>query len=134
MPQIIQTSYFVTFDAKRLQALLESNNLNVNSEDEALESIERWYKHNVSDRAEYLPKLVGCLRLTTFDVDILLTRIQPLPGCELLSYKALSWICEPSARKSIPLKFTEPREGLSGNWRSKALMAILTDVSQRKYR
>ncbi|XP_036226047.2 kelch-like protein diablo isoform X4 [Bactrocera oleae] len=131
--KICRDPIFVTISAKRLQALVESNNLNVNCEEDVLESIERWFQHNVGDRRRPLPDLVACLRLTSFAVDILLTRIQALPGCELLAYKALSWISETSARKKISLKYTEPREGLSGNWRTKELMAIQTDCADTNH-
>ncbi|XP_011195499.2 kelch-like protein diablo [Zeugodacus cucurbitae] len=131
--KISQNIDFLNFNAEKLQALVESNNLNVNSEEHALEAIERWYKHDVLARKKYLPALVACLRLTHFDVKFLLKRVKTLPGCELLTYKALSWISKPTLRKNIRLKFAEPREGLCGNWKSKALMAIQIDCEDTNH-
>uniref|UniRef100_A0A034VX83 Kelch-like protein diablo n=1 Tax=Bactrocera dorsalis TaxID=27457 RepID=A0A034VX83_BACDO len=131
--KISRDDFFLKFSAKRLKALVQSDNLNVNSEEDVLDAVERWFSHNVPERRESLPELMSCLRLTNFDVRLLLTRVKPLPGCETLAYKAMSWICEPLSRTMIHLKYIEPREGLSGNWRTKALMAIQTDCEDSNH-
>ncbi|XP_049318077.1 kelch-like protein 17 isoform X10 [Bactrocera dorsalis] len=100
---------FLSFDVEKLQRILESDNLNIPREEDAYDAIKRWFNYDVPARQEPLPHLIACLRLTQFDADFLLTHIQPLPGCELLAFKAISWIREPAARTKISMRFTEPR-------------------------
>ncbi|XP_049318067.1 kelch-like protein 5 isoform X8 [Bactrocera dorsalis] len=100
---------FLNFDVEKLQHILESDNLNITREEDAYDAIKRWFNYDVPAHQEQLPILIACLRLTQFDADFLLTHIQPLPGCELLAFKAISWIREPAARTKINMRFTEPR-------------------------
>ncbi|XP_050336144.1 kelch-like protein 7 [Bactrocera neohumeralis] len=89
---------FLNFDVEKLQRILVSDNLNITREEDAYDAIQRWYNYDVPARQEQLPLLIACLRLTQFNVNFLMTHIQPLPGCELLVFKALSWIGLPTAR------------------------------------
>ncbi|XP_049312333.1 kelch-like protein 17 isoform X16 [Bactrocera dorsalis] len=107
--EISQSDEFLNFDVERLQRILESDNLNITREEDAFDAINRWFNYDVPAREEQLPLLIACLRLTQFDADFLLTHIQPLPGCELLAFKALSWISKPEARTKINMRFAEPR-------------------------
>ncbi|XP_049302777.1 kelch-like protein 5 [Bactrocera dorsalis] len=100
---------FLSFDVEKLQRILESDNLNITREEDAYDAIKRWVNYDEPARQESLPLLIACLRLTQFDADFLWTHIQPLPGCELLAFKALTWIREPAARTKINMRFTEPR-------------------------
>ncbi|XP_049318053.1 kelch-like protein 17 isoform X2 [Bactrocera dorsalis] len=100
---------FLSFDVEKLQRILESDNLHITREEDAYDAIKRWFNYDVPARQEALPLLMSCLRLTQFDVDFLLTHIQPLPGCELLVFKALTWIGESAVRTKLNMRFTEPR-------------------------
>ncbi|XP_049318081.1 kelch-like protein 12 isoform X11 [Bactrocera dorsalis] len=100
---------FLSFDVEKLQRILESDNLNITREEDAYDAIKRWFNYDEPARQEQLPILIASLRLTQFDADFLLTHIQPLSGCELLAFKAISWIREPAARTKINIRFTEPR-------------------------
>ncbi|XP_049302778.1 kelch-like protein 4 [Bactrocera dorsalis] len=101
---------FLSFDVEKLQRILESDNLNITREEDAYDALKRWFNYDEPARQESLPHLIACLRLTQFDADFLLTHIQPLSGCELLAFKAISWIREPAARTKINIRFTEPRD------------------------
>ncbi|XP_050340996.1 kelch-like protein 17 [Bactrocera neohumeralis] len=107
--EISQSDEFLNFDFEKMQRILESDNLNITREEDAFDAIKRWFNFDVAARQEQLPLLIACLRLTQFDADFLLTHIQPLPGCELLAFKALSWIIKPEARTKINMRFTGPR-------------------------
>ncbi|XP_049302781.1 kelch-like protein 17 isoform X3 [Bactrocera dorsalis] len=107
--EISRRDEFLNFDVEKLQRILESDNLNITREEDAYDAIKRWFNYDVSARQESLPHLIACLRLPQFDADFLLTHIQSLPGCELLAFKALTWIGEPAARTKINMRFTEPR-------------------------
>ncbi|XP_049302779.1 kelch-like protein 3 isoform X1 [Bactrocera dorsalis] len=107
--EISRRDEFLNFDVEKLQCILESDNLNITREEDAYDAIKRWVNHDELARQEQLPILIACLRLPQFDADFLWTHIQPLPGCELLAFKAISWIREPAARTKINMRFTEPR-------------------------
>ncbi|XP_050335645.1 kelch-like protein 17 [Bactrocera neohumeralis] len=114
--EISQSLEFLNFDVQKLQRILESDNLNITREEDAYDAIKRWFNYDVPARQEQLPLLIACLRLTQFDVDFLLTHIQPLPGCEILAYKALSWISKPEARTKINMRFTGARGIKALSW------------------
>uniref|UniRef100_A0A0K8WGF5 Kelch-like protein 17 n=2 Tax=Bactrocera latifrons TaxID=174628 RepID=A0A0K8WGF5_BACLA len=108
--KVSQSDEFMNFNVEKLQGILESDNLNITREEVAFDAIKRWFNYDVAARQEQLPLLIACLRLTQLDADFLLTHIQPLPGCELLAFKALSWISKPEARPKINIRFTGPRK------------------------
>ncbi|XP_039967837.1 kelch-like protein 1 [Bactrocera tryoni] len=129
--KISQSNEFLNFDVEKMQRLLESDNLNIAREKDAYDAIKRWFNFDVPARQEHLPLLIACLRLIQFDADFLLTHIHPLPGCELLTFKALLWICKPEARTKINLRFTEPR-GISGtNWVEKTILALCSSINPK---
>ncbi|XP_017467940.1 PREDICTED: kelch-like protein 40b [Rhagoletis zephyria] len=101
--EINQTPDFLRFEAEKLQAIIESNNLNVTCEEDTFHAIKRWYEYDTSVRQQQLPDLIGRLRLTHFDTNFLLRNVKTLPGCELLAYKAISWITLPSDQTKISL-------------------------------
>ncbi|XP_049305596.1 kelch-like protein 17 [Bactrocera dorsalis] len=124
--EISQSNEFLNFDVERMQRLLESDNLNIAHEEDAFDAIKRWFNYDIPARQEQLPLLIGCLRLIQFDDDFLFTHIQPLPGCELLAFKALLWISKPEVRTKINMRFTEPR-GISGtNCGEKTILAVFS--------
>ncbi|XP_069966839.1 kelch-like protein 5 [Bactrocera oleae] len=129
--EISRSDEFLNFDVEKLQCILESEKLNINREKDAYDAIHRWFSYDVPARQEQLPLLIACLRLTQFDADFLLTHIQPLPGCELLAFKALSWSSDPAARPKINIRFTKPREGNAGNCGEKTLLASCYDWSSK---
>ncbi|XP_050340989.1 kelch-like protein 17 [Bactrocera neohumeralis] len=122
--EISKSDEFLNFDFEKLQRILESDNLNITREEDAFDAINRWFNYNVPARQEQLPLLIACLRLTQFDAEFLLTHIQPLPGCELLAFKAISWIREPAARTKINMRFTRPRGISAANCGEKTLLAV----------
>ncbi|XP_049315437.1 kelch-like protein 7 isoform X1 [Bactrocera dorsalis] len=122
--EISRSDEFLNFDVEKLQRILVSDNLNITREEDAFDAIQRWYNYDVPARQEQLPLLIACLRLTQFNVNFLMTRIQPLPGCELLAFKALSWIREPTARPMINMRFTEPRGVSATNCGYKTILAV----------
>ncbi|XP_050332447.1 kelch-like protein 17 isoform X1 [Bactrocera neohumeralis] len=122
--EISQSDEFLNFDVERFKYILESDNLNITREEDAFDAINRWFNYDVPAREEQLPLLIACLRLTQFDADFLLRRIRPLPGCELLAFKAFSWISKPEARTNINMRFTEPRGVSAANCGEKTLLAL----------
>uniref|UniRef100_A0A0K8UZG1 Kelch-like protein diablo n=1 Tax=Bactrocera latifrons TaxID=174628 RepID=A0A0K8UZG1_BACLA len=100
---------FLSFDVEKLQRILESDNLNITLEEDAYDAIKRWVNYDVPARQEQLPILIPCLRLTQIDADFLWTHIHPLPGCELLTLRTITWIRESAARTRINMRFTEAR-------------------------
>ncbi|XP_039966011.1 kelch-like protein 17 [Bactrocera tryoni] len=127
--EISRSDDFLNFDVEKLQRILVSDNLNITREEDAFDAIQRWYNYDVPARKEQLPLLIACLRLTQFNVDFLMTHIQPLPGCELLALRALSWIREPTARPEINMRFTEPRLVSATNCGEKTILAIFSQVN-----
>ncbi|XP_050340983.1 kelch-like protein 17 [Bactrocera neohumeralis] len=126
--EISQSDEFLNFDFEKMQRILESDNLNITREEDAFDAIKRWFNFDVAARQEQLPLLIACLRLTQFDAEFLLTHIQPLPGCELLAFKAISWIREPAARTKINMRFTEPRGVSAANCGEKTLLAVCFEL------
>ncbi|XP_049306928.1 kelch-like protein 5 [Bactrocera dorsalis] len=128
MDMISLSDEFPSFDVEEMQRILESDNLNITSKEDVFDAIRCWFNHDVPARQEQLPLLIACLRLTQFDAHFLLTRIQPLPGCELLAFKALSWISKPEARTKINMRFTEPR---AANCGEKTLLAFSSWINPK---
>ncbi|XP_050336111.1 kelch-like protein 17 isoform X1 [Bactrocera neohumeralis] len=129
--EISRSDDFLNFDVEKLQRILVSDNLNITREEDAFDAIQRWYNYDVPARQEQLPLLIACLRLTQFNVDFLVTQIQPLPGCELLAFKALSWIREPTARPMINMRFTEPRGVSTTYCDEKTILALCSKVNPK---
>ncbi|XP_067643206.1 kelch-like protein 5 isoform X1 [Eurosta solidaginis] len=109
--QVTQSSEFLDFDAKKLQAIIESENLHVRCEKDVFNAVKRWYEHNASARKHQLPELIACLRLTQYNMDFIMANIHPLPGCENVALKVLSWHNYSLARSKLALKYTEKRGG-----------------------
>ncbi|XP_050336104.1 kelch-like protein 5 isoform X1 [Bactrocera neohumeralis] len=129
--EISRSDEFLNFDVEKLQRILVSDNLNITREEDAYDAIQRWYNYDVPARQENLPLLIACLRLTQFNVDFLITHIQPLPGCELLVFKALSWIGVPTARPKINIRFTEPRGVSATNCGEKTILALCSQQNPK---
>ncbi|XP_049315409.1 kelch-like protein 5 [Bactrocera dorsalis] len=127
---VSRSDEFLNFDVEKLQRILVSDNLNITREEDAFDAIQRWYNYDVPARQEQLPLLIACLRLNQFNVNFLMTYIQPLPGCELLAFKALSWIREPTTRPMINMRFTEPRGVSATNCGEKTILALCSDPSE----
>ncbi|XP_067647951.1 kelch-like protein 17 [Eurosta solidaginis] len=108
---VTQSSEFLDFDAKKIQAIIESNNLQVRSEKDVFNAVKRWYEHNAYARQHQLPNVIACIRLTQFDIDFIMTDIHSLPGCEKLALMAVTWQTCPLARSKLTLKYTEKRDG-----------------------
>ncbi|XP_067636338.1 kelch-like protein 5 isoform X2 [Eurosta solidaginis] len=106
---IIESAEYLNFDASKLQTILESDDLNVPTEKVVFDAVKLWYEHDAATRQQYLPDIIACLRLTYFDTNYLLENIQPLPGCEFIVLKALSWANIPLTRATNTLRFTNPR-------------------------
>ncbi|XP_049315413.1 kelch-like protein 3 isoform X2 [Bactrocera dorsalis] len=132
--EISRSDEFLKFDVEKLQRILVSDNLNITREEDAYDAIQRWYNHDVPARQEQLPLLIACLRLTQFNVNFLMTQIQPLPGCELLAFKALSWIREPTVRPLINIRFTEPRGVSASNCGEKTILALCSEMNLKLLR
>ncbi|XP_017485148.1 PREDICTED: kelch-like protein 5 isoform X2 [Rhagoletis zephyria] len=115
---------FLSFDAEKLQAIIESHNLNVTCEEDAFYAVKQWYEYDASGRKHKLPDLISRLRLTLFDTSFLLRNVQTLPGCESLAFKATSWISLPSQRALISLKYTEPRRNVCVKEEDTTLLAV----------
>ncbi|XP_067636347.1 kelch-like protein 5 [Eurosta solidaginis] len=128
--EVCQSIEFLDFEYEKLYKIVESNNLNVSCEEDVFGAVKRWYQHDTLTRQQHIPNLINCLRLTQFDIDFILTHIQSLPGCELLAYKALSWIGLPATRQKLTISYTKPRKGLSENWDDIQLLAVVSTTSQ----
>ncbi|XP_049312331.1 kelch-like protein 17 isoform X14 [Bactrocera dorsalis] len=128
--EISQSDEFLSFDVEKLLRILESDNLNITHEEDAFDAIKRWFNYDVPAREKQLPLLIACLRLTQFDADFLLRHIQPLPGCELLAFKAISWISKPEARTKINMRFTEPRGVSAANCNEKTLLVVCSEETE----
>ncbi|XP_067634321.1 kelch-like protein 5 [Eurosta solidaginis] len=107
---IMQSAEFLNFAPNKLHQLLESNDLNMESEKGVFGAIKRWYEHDAFVRKQHLPELIASLRLTQFETDFIVTNIQSLPGCRSLALEAISWITCPIDRSNLKLKYTKPRE------------------------
>ncbi|XP_049304302.1 kelch-like protein 17 [Bactrocera dorsalis] len=129
--EISQSNEFLNFDVERMQRLLESDNLNIAREEDAYDAIKRWFNYDVPARQEQLPVLIACLRLIHFDDDFLFTHIEPLPGCELLAYKALLWTSKPEVRTKINVRFTEPRAISGTNCVGKTIIAVCSSINPK---
>ncbi|XP_039963172.1 kelch-like protein 5 isoform X3 [Bactrocera tryoni] len=129
--KISQSDEFLNFGAEKLQRILVSDNLNISREEDAFDAIQRWYNYDVPTRQQQLPLLIDCLRLTQFKVDFLMTHIQPLPGCELLAFKAVSWIREPTVRPMTNMRFTEPRGVSATNCGEKTILAVCSELNPK---
>ncbi|XP_036345403.1 kelch-like protein 1, partial [Rhagoletis pomonella] len=110
--------------AEKLQAIIESSNLNVTCEEDAFHAVKQWYEYDASGRQQKLPDLISSLRLTLFDTKFLLRNVQTLPGCEPLAFKAISWISLPSDRAMISIKYTEPRRSICKMSAETTLLAV----------
>ncbi|XP_004536140.1 kelch-like protein 28 [Ceratitis capitata] len=115
---------FLNFDYEKLKEIVESEDLNVTSEKDVFFAIKIWYEHDTVGRERHLPDLIGCLRLSQFDTNFILTNIQPLAGCESLALKTIVWVSQPLARTMVTLKFTEPRESLRTNLEEMTCLAV----------
>ncbi|KAG1685237.1 Kelch-like protein 8 [Nymphon striatum] len=68
---VCQTEYFQQISFKLLETLVESNQLNVNSETEVYESVMTWVRADPSSRQEKLPVLLREIKFPLMDIDYL---------------------------------------------------------------
>lgn len=71
------------------KSIINEVDVNVVSQTDIFWAIKGWYEHKVAEHQQYLPDLIGSLRLAEFDGDFLRQQIKPLPGCEGLATEAL---------------------------------------------
>ncbi|XP_067643209.1 kelch-like protein 5 isoform X1 [Eurosta solidaginis] len=121
---VTQSSEFLNFDAKKLQAIIERDNLHVRCEKDVFNAVKRWYQHDASARKQQLTDVIACLRLTQFHKDFIMTNIHSLPGCENLAVMAVTWQTCPLARSKLTLKYTEKRDGQIMCTKEESLLAL----------
>ncbi|XP_036339272.1 kelch-like protein 5 [Rhagoletis pomonella] len=122
--EVTRTPEFLSLNAEKLQALIESDKLNVSCEKDVFDAVNRWYEYDAAGRQQKLPDLIGSLRLNQLDTDFLLRKVQLLPGCEVLALRAITWTTLPTNRTMVSLKFTTPRKDVRNTSEETILLAI----------
>lgn len=82
-------SHLNEFSIQQLRTVLQSPELSIYPQAIIFKVIEQWYTYNRPAREAELRTLVSSLRLVEFDLDFLVTKIKPLPGCGDLVEKAM---------------------------------------------
>ena len=95
--QLSKTEEFLTTPAPLLAELVKSEDLRVRSEEELLECVLRWYRHDEPSRIKVVPSILQHVKLPLIPYDILSTKLlanQSLAGnpeCQLLITSAESF-------------------------------------------
>uniref|UniRef100_W8BB36 Kelch-like protein diablo n=1 Tax=Ceratitis capitata TaxID=7213 RepID=W8BB36_CERCA len=126
--EALSSGQLMRFSPTLMEELVESDELNVYSEEDVFDAIMRWHKYDEENRRPYLINLLSSLRITQLEPAFVFKHIKPIPGSERLILDALDWFHVPETRWQTKLKYTKPR-----NTRN-CLMAVEVNIMDENKR
>jgi kelch-like protein 20 len=119
--EVLEGGEFLELGTEELAHLLQSEDLNVQSEEQVFESVMRWVGHNVDERKEHLPSVLQYVRLPLLDRSYLVSRVgmEPLirgsEACRDLVDEAKDYLLLPEQRSLLQGPRTTPRRPVQSN-------------------
>ncbi len=119
--EVLEGGEFLELGPNDLAELLQSEDLNVQSEEQVFESVMKWVGHNVERRKEHLATILQHVRLPLLDRGYLVTRVGAEPlirGCDAcrdLVDEAKDYLLLPEQRSQLQGPRTTPRRPIQSN-------------------
>lgn len=113
--EVLDSREFLELNSEDLATLLESEDLNVQSEEQVFESVMTWVKHDVDQRKKYLAAVLKHVRLPLLDRAYLVSKVglEPLirqnEDCRDLVDEAKDYLLLPEQRSQLSGPRTTPR-------------------------
>ena len=119
--EVLEGEEFLELDSEHLIELLQSEELNVHSEEQVYESLMTWIKHDVTNRLRHLPSALKHVRLPLVDRNYLVSKISPEPlirqnvASRDLVDEAKDYLLLPEQRAHLSGPRTRPRKPMKSN-------------------
>ena len=113
--EVLESSEFLSLYADELSGLLESEDLNVQSEEQVFESVMRWVKHDPTRRKDKLHDVLKHVRLPLLERSYLVSKVSSEPlirqneACRDLVDEAKDYLLLPEQRAQLQGPRTVPR-------------------------
>ncbi|XP_077293267.1 uncharacterized protein LOC143916177 isoform X1 [Arctopsyche grandis] len=112
--EAIKDKKFLDLSVDELKALLQSDELQVSSEEDAFKGLALWVKKDFDVRKQHLKALMACIRLPLCSLTFLLNEVQSLwydslDVCKLLKH-AIKWHQNPEQRSNLTSLNCNPRK------------------------
>ena len=119
--EVLEGVEFLELGCEDLARLLESEDLNVQSEEQVFESVMKWVKYDIEDRQKHLADVVKHVRLPLLERSYLVSRVgmEPLirhnEDCRDLVDEAKNYLLLPEQRAQLEGPRTRPRQPMRCN-------------------
>lgn len=116
----MKSQEFVLLSAECVAQLLSSDELNVTSESQIFDALEKWAEHDEEHRKKFLARLLGLVRLPLLESDFLVDRVEMSPlfrdigPCRELIIEAMKYQLLPKRRFQLQNSRTTPRRSTVG--------------------
>ena len=113
--EVLESSEFLELSADDLSSLIESEDLNIQSEEQVFESVMKWAKHDPSKRRSCLHSVLKHVRLPLLERSYLVSRVSGEPlvrqneACRDLVDEAKDYLLLPEQRAQLQGPRTVPR-------------------------
>ena len=113
--EVLESVEFLELSCEELARLLDSEDLNVQSEEQVFESVMRWVRHDVERRKKHLPDVLKYVRLPVLERSYLVSRVGTEPlirqseDCRDLVDEAKNYLLLPEQRAMLEGPRTRPR-------------------------
>ena len=119
--EVLEGGEFIQLGPAELAALIQSEDLNVQSEEQVFESVMKWVGHDVEGRKEHLASVLQHVRLPLLDRSYLVSRVGSEPlvrsseACRDLLDEAKDYLLLPEQRSQLQGPRTTPRRPIQSN-------------------
>ena len=117
---VVKSQEFVLLSAECVAQLLSSDELNVTSESQIFDALEKWAEHDEENRKKFLARLLGLVRLPLLEPEFLVDRVEMSPlfrdigPCRELIIEAMKYQLLPKRRFQLQNSRTTPRRSTVG--------------------
>ena len=117
--EVLDSTEFSELSCEDLAKLLESEDLNVQSEEQVFESVMKWVRHDIDNRKQLLPKVLKHVRLPLLERSYLVSKVglEPLirhnEECRDLVDEAKDYLLLPELRAKLQGPRTRPRRPMT---------------------
>lgn len=115
--QVTKNQEFFDLTKEQLASLLQSDDLNVQSEHHVFFALTDWIQHEPVSRKQYLGELLALIKLPLLEPSFIVDHIESLcdvNDCQKLLMEAMKWHLLPERRGELSSQRTKPRKSTIG--------------------
>ena len=119
--EVLEAGEFLELEPPKLGELLQSEDLNVQSEEQVFEAVMKWVRHDVEKRKQHLGTVLQYVRLPLLDRGYLVSQVGTEPlirssdACRDLVDEAKDYLLLPEQRSQLQGPRTTPRRPIQSN-------------------